>query len=314
MTVPITFKITTNGKLLLTGEYFVLDGAKALAVPTRQGQLFEVKAVKSTSILHWRSFDEKKKCWFEAKFSLDTLDTLEILYSSDEAVALQLISILKAAQKESKKTFLPHTGLLVETHLAFPRKWGLGSSSTLIAAIAEWFEVDPYQLLFNSFGGSGYDIACALHHQAILYQLKDGYPIIETCHFAPAFKGQLYFVYLGKKQNSREGIQRYRKIGKKDDHLIQDISHLTMAIFESKTLHSFEELIIQHEELIAKHLQLTPAKELHFKNFPGVIKSLGAWGGDFVLATSPFGEKETNDWFSQRGYDTILKYDEMILN
>ena len=33
----------SNGKLLLTGEYVVLDGAKALAVPTRFGQNLIVK-------------------------------------------------------------------------------------------------------------------------------------------------------------------------------------------------------------------------------------------------------------------------------
>ena len=33
----------SNGKLLLTGEYVVLDGAKALAVPTKFGQLLNIK-------------------------------------------------------------------------------------------------------------------------------------------------------------------------------------------------------------------------------------------------------------------------------
>ena len=36
----------SNGKLLLTGEYVVLDGAEALAVPTRFGQNLTVKQVK----------------------------------------------------------------------------------------------------------------------------------------------------------------------------------------------------------------------------------------------------------------------------
>ena len=29
----------SNGKLLITGEYVVLDGAKALALPTKFGQI-----------------------------------------------------------------------------------------------------------------------------------------------------------------------------------------------------------------------------------------------------------------------------------
>ena len=33
----------SNGKLLITGEYVVLDGAKALALPTKFGQSLVVK-------------------------------------------------------------------------------------------------------------------------------------------------------------------------------------------------------------------------------------------------------------------------------
>lgn len=33
----------SNGKLLLSGEYAVLDGALSLAVPTKYGQLLSVK-------------------------------------------------------------------------------------------------------------------------------------------------------------------------------------------------------------------------------------------------------------------------------
>ena len=35
----------SNGKLLLTAEYLVLDGAKALALPTKFGQDLEVKKI-----------------------------------------------------------------------------------------------------------------------------------------------------------------------------------------------------------------------------------------------------------------------------
>jgi hypothetical protein len=37
---------------------------------------------------------------------------------------------------------------------------------------------------------------------------------------------------------------------------------------------------------------------------------LGAWGGDFVLATG--GEKE-KQYFIQKGFTTVLSYAEMIL-
>ena len=33
----------SNGKLLISGEYFVLDGAKCLALPCKKGQLLKIK-------------------------------------------------------------------------------------------------------------------------------------------------------------------------------------------------------------------------------------------------------------------------------
>ena len=54
----------SNGKLLLTGEYVVLDGAKALAVPTRFGQNLIVKKGINQQI-NWVSFDADKSIWFQ---------------------------------------------------------------------------------------------------------------------------------------------------------------------------------------------------------------------------------------------------------
>ena len=45
-----------------------------------------------------------------------------------------------------------------------------------------------------------------------------------------------------------------------------------------------------------------------FSDYPGAIKSLGAWGGDFVLAT----RKQAIDYFPLKGYKTIYSWDDMI--
>ena len=62
----------SNGKLLLSGEYAVLDGARALAIPTKYGQSMRVIA-NTLSELVWRSFDEKNKIWFEGQYALKPL-------------------------------------------------------------------------------------------------------------------------------------------------------------------------------------------------------------------------------------------------
>ena len=61
----------------------------------------------------------------------------------------------------------------MNTHLEFPRDWGLGSSSTLINNVAQWAQVDPFELHFKVSNGSGYDIACAKRRYPIVYSTQN---------------------------------------------------------------------------------------------------------------------------------------------
>ena len=319
------------GKLLLTAEYFVLDGALALALPVKLGQSLELRftiydlRLRGPS-LRWRSFDEKKQCWFEAEFELENF---EILQSDDLAVAARLQKILREARLLNPK-FLSRPDCRLPTadcQLEFPRQWGLGTSSTLIYLVAQWAEVDAFELQFHTFGGSGYDIACAGASGPVLYFLKNGKPHVESCDFHPAFANQLYFIYLGQKQDSREGIERYRQrieignwefgIGnlvlRSRQDFIEEIAALTRAFLKAETLVEFEILIRQHEEIVSNTIGLSRAKDLGFSDFWGEIKSLGAWGGDFVLATSDRSAEETRRFFNEKGYQVFLPYDALIL-
>ena len=51
-------------------------------------------------------------------------------------------------------------------------------------------------------------------------------------------------------------------------------------------------------------------KEALFPDFKGILKGLGAWGGDFILAIS---KENPKDYFASKGYETIIPYSEMIL-
>jgi mevalonate kinase len=305
------FHIQARGKLLISGEYFVLDGALALAVPTKRGQQLKVDINTGIDFILWKSLDYKGKPWFEASFSMPGF---EVISSSDSEVGIQLQRILLAALS-MKKGIVPFPpGLEVTTALEFPREWGLGSSSTLIAAIASWLEVDAFELLWKSFGGSGYDIACALANGPLLYQIKDNKPVVQNCSFNPGFKEHLFFVYLGKKQSSREAIQNYRAKGKISNALIAEVSDLTNAMLEANTQTSFDNVIRSHEDLVSRELGLTKVKDIYFKAFPGTIKSLGAWGGDFVLVSSPLSQSETQSWFFNRGFEVVIGYSEMMIS
>lgn len=294
----------SNGKLLLTGEYAVLDGALSLAIPTKYGQYFIVEPSNDSKVI-WSSLDEKDKVWFEEVFKIQKN---AILLSQNNETAKHLVKILEVAKQLNPKFLNINSGYKITTKLSFPRNWGLGSSSTLINNIAKWANVDAYLLLEKTFGGSGYDIACAQHNTPITFQIKNGTPIIQSVQFNPIFKNCLYFVYLNKKQNSREAIQYYQK--NKTSFSLTQIDELTKQMIQSNTLDDFENLINTHETLVSKITKQKPIKQVLFNDFSGSIKSLGAWGGDFILVTS-----KTNPiaYFKNKGFETILSYQEMVL-
>ena len=304
----------SNGKLLLTGEYLVLDGAKSLALPTKYGQNLSVEKIKEPNLI-WASFTNTGNCWFEAVFDLPKLRLVNCTFNSDkegsaEFIAETLLDILAEAKRLNPDFLDVDHGFVVKTELNFPRNWGLGSSSTLINSIASWAKVDAFQLLWNSFKGSGYDIACAQNDTPIYYQIKEQKPKVDSVVFNPEFKDNLYFVYLNQKQDSKEGIAKFRESNIDYSAQINRISEISEAFAKVKSLHEFEALLVEHEQIISSIIKLQTVKEKLFPDYFGEIKSLGAWGGDFVLAT---GNQETPNYFKNKGFETILTYSEMIL-
>lgn len=296
----------SNGKLLLSGEYVILDGAYGWAIPTKFGQYLRVLKNES-SRLTWRSLNEKGKVWFEAVYGLEPLVEIS---SSDKVTSNTLLKILSEAQFLNSSFLIGSTGLEVETELTFPRDWGLGTSSTLINNIANWANVNPYHLLSKTFGGSGYDIACAHHNNSIVYELKNGQPIIKEVSFNPRFKEHLFFVHLNTKQNSRDAISDYRKQKIDKNKLIEQINQITKKLITTKQVSDFEFLISRHEQLLSEALGATTVKAQLFPDYFGAIKSLGAWGGDFIMAV---GNTETPAYFKEKGYAIVIPFKEMLL-
>lgn len=307
---PKTYR--SNGKLLLTGEYVVLDGAEALAIPTKYGQSLTVEKNNSNKIV-WKSYNELGDIWFEDEFLIkDNSSLLNVTAKKNNYVSERLLQVLSEAQRLNLGFLNSNQGYSITTHQDFNRLWGLGTSSTLINNIADWANVNPYQLLEKTFGGSGYDIACAKHNTPIIYQLDASkLPIVKTVVFNPSFKDQLYFVYLNQKQNSRNGIAAYKKQTKIRNTTLKDINKITKAITICNSLIEFEDLIVQHENIIAQLLNQDTIKSIYFNDFKGAVKSLGAWGGDFVLVTS---DTNPTSYFKSKGFETIIPYTEMVLN
>lgn len=299
----------SHGKLLLTAEYVVLDGATALALPTNFGQTLTVEIIDEAKLL-WQSINSEGRIWFEEEFTfLNGEITLPHTPCND--VSKRLIEILNAAKTLNSDFLKGEKGYTISSKLEFPNDWGLGSSSTLLNNIAQWANIDAFALSNATFGGSGYDIACAQNDSAIVYQIENSKPLIKSISFNKEFQNQLFFVHLNRKQNSRDSIKTYRDNKTNTETIIQKINNITSQLIASDSIITFNALIEEHERLIGEVTNQTPIKKRLFNDFKNQIKSLGGWNGDFILVT---GEKEYIDsYFTSKGYTTIVSFKDMIL-
>ena len=298
------FKTYSSGKILLSSEYVILKGALALAIPTRFKQSLTFIKKKSNKLI-WESYDSKNKIWFDCKFNLPNL---QFTNTNNNKKAKILQSILLSAKKINPSFLSINFGGIVKTKLDFPNNWGLGSSSTLINNISKWANIDPYKLFWSNYKGSGYDIACANSKTPILYKLENSLPIIEKTQFDPIFSDNLFFIHLNKKQDTNNQIKIFNtnKIAQKT---LLSFSELTKKFLASNNLIQFQDCIKKHELLLSKELKSKSIKELLFPDYQGEIKSLGAWGGDFILAAGPL---ESPSYFSKKGFETVIHFKEMF--
>ncbi len=310
-TQPETQTFYGHGKLLITGEYFVLDGALALALPTRLGQSLRVTELHSSeSILYWVALNSKKQAWLNLTFDTTTFSCI----NSKDEVAQRLSTILQQTRKLNPEFLAHHKDIAVETHLEFPNEWGLGSSSTLIHCISKWAGIDGYELLKNTIGGSGYDVACADAKGAIIYQLEAGKPKTVAYNWLPPFKDKIYFAYTGNKQLSSEAIKYYKAHLNDKTEGVASLSQITETILKCTSISEFEELIREHENIIGAQLKQIKVGDTIFADYWGTVKSLGAWGGDFVMMTNEKTEAELKEYLKQKNISIAFSWDEIILN
>ncbi|MFW5754730.1 MAG: GYDIA family GHMP kinase, partial [Marinilabiliaceae bacterium] len=290
------------GKLLLTGEYLVLHGALALAVPLNRGQSLTVRD-KNIRGIEWKALHPEGH-WFFAQLDED----LKIIETDAPVMAERLKNMLVAAMDIKPSVINMLWGKSITTQLEFHPQWGWGSSSTLISNLSQWLKIDPYQLLEKTFGGSGYDLACATATGPIFYQWKNNAPNVQQTGFNPPFEEQLWMVYLNRKQDSAKAIREHQKNSGKQAEMIKEISQISREMVISHSQDHFMKLMNEHENIISCFTGLTRVKYLYFPDFPGEIKSLGAWGGDFVLALSELSANETLRFFQTKGHPTLFNF------
>jgi len=304
------FKGYYNAKLLITGEYLVLNGAKALAVPLCFGQRLEVYN-NNQGFISWSSISFDEKEWFSGNYDFSNF---EILKTNNGDIALHPQKLLRAAKLLNPEFLRNSFGCHLVVTLNYPIEWGLGSSSTLIAAIATWANVDPFLLHFSVSSGSAYDIACAFSNTPILYSLHQKTPSFSPISFNPSFISRIYFVYQGEKKDSAEGIEHYKKlVHAPSSDLINQMNFLTEAMCNASTLAEFEIVMRKHEALISVLLGVPSIKTTHFADLPGEAKSLGAWGGDFCMITWNDDISLLPQYLKERNFDTFFNFSNIVL-
>ncbi|MDL1913546.1 MAG: 30S ribosomal protein S6 [Bergeyella sp.] len=296
----------SRGKLLLTSEYLVLDGALALAVPTKRGQFLSYKDERSScEVIFWKAYCQEEK-WLEAQIDFTSWTVMK---TNDPPSARFVLQILKNVHTLSgARYFRRGFSYFFSTRLEFPRNYGWGSSSTLINNLSLCFGVDPFMLNEISLGGSAYDIAVAQSQSSILYRLKSREREIKKVRFSPEFSSELLLVHLARKQDSREGIRLYRS-RPPSLFLLEEMSAITQKVLHTSDINTFSDLMMHHENLLSSFLKIPSVGEKFFSGIPVFVKSLGAWGGDFVLTRKFEGCEK---WFSERGFSSVLAWDDVV--
>lgn len=333
--------LRSNGKLMITGEYLVLAGASALAMPVKYGQTLKLRELKTEnkdlSILWQTHVKESEK--FRVTFSGQDLQPVEQATekhsypvsaasrkgeknnlgagddTEEQSNSINYVRNTLLAAKRIRPEFLVDKSQWhAVSNIEFDMAWGLGSSSSLISNIALWAGIDPYELFFAVSEGSGYDIACARSNQPLLYTFRgrNEQPEVQTVDFHPPFSDHLVFVYSGKKQDSAKSIKKLQQKKFSPDD-VEAISSLSEAMAWMTDLRDFMSAMAEHEEIIAGCTGMEPVQSVHYPDFPGAIKSLGAWGGDFLLAASPLKGNKIIDYFRRKGANVIIPFEEMCI-
>lgn len=295
-----TFTYSASGKLLLFGEYLVLRGARCLAMPLSFGQTLTLNAIPERGII-WRCF-EQDELWFEIIFS----ESLDILQTSDMTMATRIQNLLHLVIRYNPEILL--TNWYFKFDVNFDRQFGLGTSSTLISLLSQWSGVDAYLLSMRSFGGSAYDVAAATAPGPFLYSL--GKRVINTVSLPEQITDNLLFVYLGNKQNSATAVAEFNKIPT-DYFQLEKMDSIVQFAAQCQTIEEWEKMMLESEQMLSAIMGQETVQQKLFTDYPYQIKSLGAWGGDFIMATCR-NLTEAKTYFTKKRHKTVFTYNELI--
>ena len=278
------------GKILLAGEYTVLLGLEAHAVPVKSGQWLEFFAYNTPEnqapTVHFKALDEQGDIWLENTYDLDS-------EAWRNAPARELDAFDKVLHLVGDDFWEPQTSYRLETRLEFGRDTGLGSSSTFIALMSQCFRLDPQKLQEQIFAGSGYDVAVACLGKPLSFWRNEKGAHYRSWKLPASLTQDWHVVFLGEKVNSRKSasaiLQKLQEI-LAEPFYKQQFERVLNIVRDAETTASLEAALEMYQLLLAQLLEMeTPYKQLQLKPVKqGLCKWLGAWGGDMLLVNQTF--------------------------
>jgi|GEM_PF-2498310 len=297
----------SNGNLLLTGEYLISQGAEAIALPLKKGHTLAVKPIHGKNIL-WESVYNHET---EIKVRF-TSDDFQIIQTDNENSAKFIQQVLsKAMDYLPSLSQLP--GYHVKAYHDYPEFLELGCESALIANIANWFNINPYRFTRDISPGLEHGIACARSNKPILYQLTNKYPDYREINLNLPFKEKIYIVYI---DHNSDLSDRGKQTQEFHDHheVLPKIREINKRIIQSRSLEAFENILLEHDNLLAGLLKEQRLQERIFQEFPGLIKPLNEWNGELNLVTWKGEKNELEEYFAPYNIQTIFSWDELVKN
>ncbi|MFO8053812.1 MAG: GYDIA family GHMP kinase [Bacteroidales bacterium] len=297
----------SRGKFLLTAEYLVMAGADAIVLPLNKGQSLSCTSHNDKHLLWISRYQED--IWFRAVFDPASFKIIE---SSDMERAIYISEILRTAATLSKKVKTLENKKII-TDLEFHPDWGMGSSSTLMVNLSQFFDIQAFEMHSKLSKGSGFDIAAAMSNFPFRYRLKKNKREIMPTPLPQLFYDHAFFVYTGQKADSNMAAEEFHQ-NKQDWKMpVKYINEISAQLTEVKSVTELSRIIGEHEAFLSDILGL-PSPVKRFADYPYGMKSLGAWGGDFIMAIHPRGKTEVEHYFKQKGCDMVFSAHELKIN
>jgi len=295
----------SHAKLILMGEYAVLHGTHAICLPLKTGQKLEIEN-NIPGQINWKwSFENN----ILADFILEA-ESLELIdkKAGNAQWAIDLLLYIR----QQNPVFLRNKGCSLHFINLFPPEWGLGSSSATISSLCRFADVNPFLVNEKLMGGSGADIACTTAEKWFLYRRSLPAPEIWQIPTDYTFPENTFFIYSGQKQETAGHLKNIsRSENKANDAIWPEVNKFILRFLAASTLPEAFKIIDDHELLIASQINKQPIGNL-FTCFPGKVKSLGAWGGDFFMALSQQPPDFIRNYFFKKGYDKVFLWEDFM--